>query len=44
MIYFKFSWKRVAINQYYSSKHQAIDNSSKGNTFNYFIFTVKAVA
>lgn len=38
IIYFKFPWNRVAITQYYSSKHQAIDNSSKGNnvTPNFF--------
>lgn len=35
IIYFKFPWKRVAITQYYKDSHQAIDNSSKGNIYNY---------
>lgn len=43
MIYFKFPWKRVAITQYYSSKHQAIDNSSKGNIYNYLPCDAKIV-
>lgn len=43
MIYFKFPWKRVAITQYYSSKHQAIDNSSKGNTYAYLPCDAKIV-
>lgn len=43
MIYFKFPWKRVAITQYYSSSHQAIDNSSKGNTYAYLPCDAKIV-
>lgn len=43
MICFKFPWKRVAITQYYSSKHQAIDNSSKGNIYNYLPCDAKIV-
>lgn len=43
MIYFKFPWNRIAITQYYSSKHQAIDNSSKGNTYNYLPCDAKIV-
>ena len=43
MIYFKFPWKRIAITQYYSSKHQAIDNSSKGNTYAYLPCDAKIV-
>ena len=41
--YFKFPWNRVAITQYYSSKHQAIDNSSKGNTYAYLPCDAKIV-
>ena len=26
IIYFKFPWDRIGITQYFSSKHQAIDN------------------
>ena len=43
IIYFKFPWNRVAITQYYSSKHQAIDNSSKGNTYAYLPCDAKIV-
>ena len=43
MIYFKFPWNRIAITQYYSSKHQAIDNSSKGNTYAYLPCDAKIV-
>lgn len=43
IIYFKFPWDRVAITQYYSSKHQAIDNSSKGNTYAYLPCDAKIV-
>lgn len=43
MIYFKFPWKRIAITQYYSNKHQAIDNSSKGNTYAYLPCDAKIV-
>lgn len=39
MIYFKFPWDRIGITQYYSSKHQAIDNagtvSGKANKYAY---------
>lgn len=39
MIYFKFPWDRIGITQYYSSKHQAIDNagtvSGKTNKYAY---------
>ena len=27
IIYFKFPWERIGITQYFSSKHQAIDNA-----------------
>lgn len=43
IIYFKFPWNRIAITQYYSSKHQAIDNSSKGNTYAYLPCDAKIV-
>ena len=43
IIYFKFPWNRIAITQYYSSKHQAIDNSSKGNTYAYLPCNAKIV-
>ncbi len=43
IIYFKFPWVRIAITQYFSSKHQAIDNSSKGNTYNYLPCDAKIV-
>lgn len=43
IIYFKFPWNRVAITQYYSSKHQAIDNSSKGNTYAFLPCDAKIV-
>lgn len=43
MIYFKFPWKRIAITQYYSSNHKAIDNSSKGNTYNYLPCDAKII-
>ena len=39
MIYFKFPWKRIGITQYFSTKHQAIDNagtvSGKANKYAY---------
>lgn len=35
IIYFKFPWDRIAITQYYSNQHKAIDNSSKGNIYAY---------
>lgn len=39
MIYFKFPWDRIGITQYFSTKHQAIDNagtvSGKANKYAY---------
>lgn len=47
IIYFKFPWNRIGITQYFSDKHQAIDNagtvSGKTNTYAYLPCDAKIV-